>query len=192
MSESTGTSPPSADSSPLSVEDFNALIEYTEVLLALGKRLSTELATHHRKEYLLSEASMVFIKTLLSLQGFLRFIPSSQFRAKEGESVIDLSSASLMARQTIEDAVSFFYLSQPSLTDEQKKFRIIAWRLHGALETFTYARYLAEFNPSLPVADAIRYHDATLKDLTDRLKEPIFASMLKAIPKTRQGKFEKR
>jgi hypothetical protein len=40
MSDSTGTSPPSADSSPFSVEDFNELIEYIDVLLSLGRRLS--------------------------------------------------------------------------------------------------------------------------------------------------------
>ena len=127
------------------------------MLLALGKRLSGALAaTQDHKEYLLLEASLVFVKTLLSLQGFLRFIPASQFHAKEEDFVIDLSSASLMARQTLEDAISFFYLSQPSLTKEQKKFRQLAWHPVSAAQhcwlasTKSYA-YSQNWNP-------VRFH----------------------------------
>lgn len=54
---------------------------------------------------------MAFVKTLMSVQPFLRFIPSSRFHAKEVEFAIDLSSVSVMARQVLEDAISFFYLT---------------------------------------------------------------------------------
>jgi len=43
-----------------------------------------------------------------ALQAFLRFIPSSRFHAKEGEYPIDLSPASVMARQVMEDAIFIF------------------------------------------------------------------------------------
>jgi hypothetical protein len=189
MSDSTGTPPPPADS--FSIEDFNVLIAHVEVLLALGKRLSVALAAQNCEEYLLSEAAMIFIKTLLSLQGFLRFIPASQFHAKDGDFVIDLSSASLMARQTLEDAISFFYLSQPALTTEQKKFRGLAWRYHGATQTFTCAKYMAELKPSL-LAEAVPTDelDATQKLFLGRLKEPAFLPMLNAIEPSRRGKIK--
>jgi len=68
---------------------------------------------------------MAFAKALMSLLGFLRFIPSSWFFAKEGESIIDLSSASVMARQVLEDVLMFLYLSEPNLPTEQKEFRAL-------------------------------------------------------------------
>ena len=182
MSDSTGTSPQSADSSPLlSEEDFNEVIRCIDVLLALGKKLSSALAGQDCKEFLLSEAATVFVKTMLSLQGFLRFIPSSQFHAKEGDIVIDLSSASLMARQTIEDAISFFYLSQPSLSKDQKKFREFVWRYHAATEAFTCAKYSAELNPSLPKALATDGLDDARKEFEGRIGQPVFLAMLEAI-----------
>jgi len=43
---------------------------------------------------LIREASVAFPKLLLSVLGFLRFIPSSRFYASETEAVIDLSGLS--------------------------------------------------------------------------------------------------
>src|ERR1700751_457036 len=68
-----------------------------------------------RYEYLIQEASMAFTKTLMSVVGFLRFIPSSKLHAKEGEQIIDLSSASVTARQVLEDTLTFFYLPEPKV-----------------------------------------------------------------------------
>jgi hypothetical protein len=67
-------------------------------------------------EYLVQEASMAFVKTMMSVFGFPRFIPASRFFANAGETVTDLSSASVMGRQVLEDTISFFYLSEPNLT----------------------------------------------------------------------------
>jgi hypothetical protein len=39
---------------------------------------------------------MAFVKTMMSVFGFLRFIPASRFFAAAGETVTDLSSASVM------------------------------------------------------------------------------------------------
>jgi len=58
----------------------------------------------------------------MSLLGFLRFIPSSRFFASEGECIVNLSSASVMGRQVLEDTLAFLYLSEPNLTGEQKHF----------------------------------------------------------------------
>jgi hypothetical protein len=187
MSDSTGPSPPSADTSPLSFEDFSELIPYIDRLLGLGKRLSAAPTAQDCKEYLISEASLAFIKTMLSLQGFLRFIPASQFHAKEEtDFVIDLSSASAMARQFLEDAISFFYLSQSPLTKEEKRFRQIVWRYHGSMEIITCAEYLAELM-SLHKALATDERDTAQKEFKRLLEEPAFLAMLNSIPKLRKN-----
>jgi hypothetical protein len=128
------------DSAPFSFNEFNHLIEGTEMLYALGKRLSIAVQKQ-RCEYLIQEALMAFVKMMMSLLGYLRFIPSSRYHAKAIDVVMDLSSASVMARQVMEDALSFFYLSEPNLTSEEKQFREDVWRLHGAAEKMGSARY---------------------------------------------------
>jgi len=112
----------SSASPPFSFRQFNKVIFGIELLYALGRRVS-EATVSQACEFLIQEASMAFVKTLMSVQAFLRFIPSSRFHAKEVEFAIDLSSASVMARQVMEDAISFFYLSQPKLTKEEKQVR---------------------------------------------------------------------
>jgi hypothetical protein len=91
----------------------------------------------------------------LSVQAFLRFIPSSRFHAKEVEFAIDLSSASVIARQVMEDAISFFYLSEPGLTKEEKRFRELVWRFHGATEAIDSAAFMgsAHETESIPLTE---------------------------------------
>ena len=139
MSESP-SSPLPQDSSPFSYDKFNTIVFGLELVYAVGERLSS--ATQGRPcDYLIREASVAFPKLLLSLLGFLRFIPSSKFYAREAEAVIDLSSASVMARQIMEDAISVFYLTELDLTPVEKKFREQVWALHGALEGIEAARF---------------------------------------------------
>jgi hypothetical protein len=124
MSNSTHTR---SSGSAFSFNEFNNLVTGVEMLYALARRLS--LAVQNQMcEYLIQEAAMAFTKTMLSLLGFLRFLPSSRFYAKEGEFVIDISSASVMARQVMEDTISLFYLSERGLTRKQKEFREAVWR----------------------------------------------------------------
>jgi hypothetical protein len=114
MSNSTHT--PSSGS-PFSFNEFNNLVAGVEMLYALARRLS--LAVQNQTcEYLIQEAAMAFTKTMLSLLGFLRFLPSS-FYAKEGEFVIDISSASVMARQVMEDTTPSFIC--PSEDSQENK-----------------------------------------------------------------------
>src|ERR1700747_1694181 len=96
--------------SPFSFAEFNKIIAGIELIYTLGRRISDANAAE-TCEFLIQEATMAFVKTMMSLQAFLRFIPSSRFHAKEGEYPIDLSSASITARQVMEDTISFFYLS---------------------------------------------------------------------------------
>jgi hypothetical protein len=102
---------------PLSFKEFEDLVKNTERFYALGSGLSQSVEKGSC-EYLLQEASMAFTKSLMSLLGSLRFIPSSQFHATEGESLVDLSSAAVMARQVLEDVLSLLYLSEPNLSKE--------------------------------------------------------------------------
>jgi hypothetical protein len=157
MSNSSGASS-SENSPPLSFKEFEDLVKNTERFYALGSRLSQAIEKDEC-EYLIQEASMAFTKALMSLLGFLRFIPSSQFHAKEGESLIDLSSAAVMARQVLEDVLSFLYLSEANLPKEQKDFREFIWRYHGLGESIESAELLETVewsNPDLPATRELR------------------------------------
>jgi hypothetical protein len=143
---------------PLSFKEFEDLIRNSEGFYSVGSRLSQTIEKQPC-EYLIQEASMAFTKALMSLLGFLRFIPSSRFHAKEGESIIDLSSAAAMARQVIEDVLSFIYLTEPDLSKEQKAFREFVWRSHGLGESIKSAELLETLewsNPDLPATRDFR------------------------------------
>jgi hypothetical protein len=143
---------------PSSFEDFEDLIKNIEQFYVLGSRLSQAIEGQPC-EFLIQEASMAFSKALMTLLGFLRFIPSSQFYAKKVESIIDLSSACVMARQVLEDILSFLYLSEPNLTKEEKDFREFVWRYHGLGESIESAEFLetvAWSNPDLPATRQLR------------------------------------
>ena len=140
----------SEGSCPFSFAKFNTLVHGIELIYTLGRRISDANAAQPC-EYLIQEATMAF----------LRFIPSSSFHAKEGAYPIDLSSASIMARQVMEDVISFLYLSEPNLTTEQKAFRELVWRLHGASEMIDSANFANVHNPEASPAAAER----------DRLKQ---------------------
>src|SRR5271170_5925370 len=109
---------------PFSFTQFETLIAGIELTYTLGARISGAVGGQPC-EYLIREATMAFAKLMMSVQAFLRFIPSSQFHAQEIELAIDLSSASIMARQVMEDAIAFLYLSEPNLTKEEKMFRTL-------------------------------------------------------------------
>lgn len=144
----TPNSSPSSNAPPLSFKEFEDLIKNIERFYAVGSRLSNA-AANQACEYLIQEASMAFSKTLMSLAGFLRFIPSSQFFGSNVQRIIDLSSASVMARQVLEDVISFLYLSEPQLTQEQKDFREFVWRFHGFTESIESAEFANPEDPDI-------------------------------------------
>ena len=51
----------------------------------------------------------------------LRFMPPDRYYANAGEVMTDLSPASVLGRQVLEDAISFFYLSEARLTSMVSK-----------------------------------------------------------------------
>jgi hypothetical protein len=57
-----------------------------------------------------------------------------------------------MARQVLEDGVSFIYLCEPNLTPEEEEFRRQVWLYHGAAE---YVESLEFHNQSHP--DLLRW-----------------------------------
>jgi hypothetical protein len=65
-------------------------------------RFSDAVASKTR-DYLTFQASMAFNKAMMSLVGFLRFVPSSRFYAKESQRLVDISSACVLARQLLEE-----------------------------------------------------------------------------------------
>jgi hypothetical protein len=171
----------SQSASGFSFEKFNTLIAGIELLYKLGRRLSDATANQNC-EYLVQEALMAFVKMLMSLLGFLRFIPSSKYHARVIEMVTDLSSASVMARQVMEDAISFFYLSEPGLTEKQKKFREMVWRFHGGMEAIESARFGNISHPDLPNPDA------HVDPFRKYFAEPETVEMLNGIEGSRRGR----
>jgi hypothetical protein len=131
--------------------------------------------------FLEQQSSIVFAKCLMSLIGFLRFIPPSKYRAKEIVEVVDLSSASVMARQFIEDVVSFFYLSERGLSDAELRLRQNIWLLHGA----------AEAGEAAKLADP-EAHGAPLTPATLNVRDSIEQNALfKMLDKEAQGRIKK-
>jgi len=166
---------------PFSFKEFETLIFGIELTYTLGRRIS-EAAGGQPCEYLIQEATTAFVKLLMSVQAFLRFIPSSKFHAQEVEFAVDLSSASVMARQVMEDAITFFYLSEPNLTAEEKAFRALVWTLHGTTETLESLDYLVPDR-----IDAQLTVDA-LKRAKELLNGPLYVAMLKKIKSDRRGR----
>jgi hypothetical protein len=128
--------------SQFSMSNFETLVAGIELLYGVGRKLSDAIA-RQPCEYLIQEASMAFVKTMMSVFGFLRFIPASRFFANAGETVTDLSSASVMGRQVLEDTISFFYLSEPNLTPQEKCLRELVWEFHGKSEHIDSGRLAA-------------------------------------------------
>jgi hypothetical protein len=118
---------------------------------------------------------MAFNKAMMSLLGFLRFVPSSRFYAKERKQMVDLSSACVLARQVLEDLLALFYLAQPNLCAEQKEFRIMVWKYHGFCEGVEASGLANSTNPDLVQARAIAEARATADQLRQKVEQhPLF------------------
>ena len=124
---------PMSRNHPLTPEQIVALTREIELLLEYGVSLSQG-HTGTPATYLEQQASIAFAKCLMSLIGFLRFVPPSKYWAKEVVEVVDLSSSSVMARQFIEDAVVFFYFNERGLSDEELGLRQSIGLFHGIVE----------------------------------------------------------
>jgi len=168
---------------PLSFAEFETLIAGIELISTLGKRISETIGSKPC-HYLIQEATMAFVKMMMSVQAFLRFIPSSRFHAREVEFAVDLSSASVMARQVMEDAIAFFYLSETSLTEEEKVFRSLVWQLHCAAETLESLDYIVpEKTDALLVAAQNQGREL--------LGKPPYIAMMESIERGRRGRIRK-
>ena len=81
-----------------------------------------------------------------------------------------------MARQVIEDVISFFYLSEPGLVKDQKDFRELVWRFHGATEEIESAKYAgisnADVSPRGTERERVRrrFEDNPFKGLLDKIE----------------------
>lgn len=124
---------------PLSFKALEDLIHDIDHFFWIGSKFSFGL-TVVREEFMFEEAKAAFAKTIIGVEGFLRFIPPSQFYAKSSTNFIDICSACVLARQIGEDALCFFYLSWPDLSPDEKSFRAAVWRYHGITETIDAAK----------------------------------------------------
>jgi hypothetical protein len=121
-------------SPPLSFETLEDLIHDIAHFFWIGSKFSFGL-TVGAGGFMFEQAQAAFAKTVLSVEGFLRFIPPSQFYTKSSTNFIDICSACVLARQIGEDSLCFFYLSWPGLSPDEKRFREAVWRYQGISET---------------------------------------------------------
>jgi hypothetical protein len=70
------------DSRPFSFKEFDSLIAGIEMISRIGLPISDAVA-QQRREFSHARGDDGFVKTMMSIVGFLRFIPSSKFYAKE-------------------------------------------------------------------------------------------------------------
>ncbi len=97
---------------------------------------------------------------------------TSKYWAKEVVEVVDLSSASVMARQFIEDAVVFFfYFNERGLSDEELRLRQSIWLFHGIVEAGQAAK-LADSE-----APVVALTPATLAIGESIEKNPLFQAL---------------
>jgi hypothetical protein len=90
-----------------------------------------------------------------------------------------------MARQAMEDAVSFLYLSESGLSSQQKEFRKVVWIYCGASEELESAKLISVSNADQSPVVAER--DRCKK----RLEGEEFEAMLKAIKSDMRGRIRK-
>jgi hypothetical protein len=128
---------------PLSKQELDAVVYEIEGLLSYGSSISQENASKPAAFFDV-QASTIFSKGLMSLVGFLRFIPPSHYYADKVIGLIDLSSASVLGRQLMHDATTFFYLTEASITDEELQLRVNVWNYHGVVEASAAAALAAE------------------------------------------------
>ena len=82
-----------------------------------------------------------------------------------------------MARQVIEDVLSFLYLTEPDLSKEQKDFREFVWRYHGLGESIESAELLETLEWSNPDLPATRQLRETMR--ARLIKNPLLAAVEK-------------
>jgi hypothetical protein len=112
---------------------------------------------------------------MMSLRAYLGFVPSSSYYVQQESHVFGILSASLMGRQILEDVLAFLYLSEPNLSPEEKEFRALVWKYHGATE---YIKSQEEQNPSNSVLPDVREQCA--KALQSLERNSLFAALKKS------------
>jgi hypothetical protein len=73
-------------------------------------------------DFLLQQASMALVKTIMSLDAYLSFVPYSSTYTNRGAETFDISPISVLARQVMGDVLTFLYLAEAKLSEEEKSF----------------------------------------------------------------------
>ena len=146
-----------------------------ESFFGVGRQLYEATANQQPGDFLIQQAHWVFGKTIMSLRAYLGFIQSSKYYEQEGNFVFDVSSASLMGRQILEDVLAFLYLSERNLSSEEREFRALVWKFHGTTE---YVKSQEEQNPLDPVLSDVR--DKGERALESLEKNSLFIALKKS------------
>jgi hypothetical protein len=143
----------------------------------VGQKLYNAAASSQPTEFLTQQAYLGFVKILMSLRAFLGFVSLDQNFAQKWNNVLDRSSPSVLARQVLEDILSFLYLCEPNVESKEKEFRATVWAYHGGREFVEACEFVSPSNSALPdlrsdrdqVAARVR-SDPLLSDIKGPLK----------------------
>jgi len=161
--------------SEFKVEWFDQHLRGLEQLLGIANRLSNA-AAGPENSYLAYQASLVFCKLALAVLGTLRFIPGSIYFADKGAKAVDLSSASVLARQVLSDTVTFLYLADRNLTQEDREFRGFVWSLQALKQSCDFLKLNDPTDPAIA-----QIEPELLKRFEDFEKHPLSQKIDKGI-----------
>lgn len=144
-------------------------------MLGIANRLSNA-AAGPESSYLAYQASLVFCKLALGVLGTLRFLPGSIYYADKITKAVDLSSASVLARQVLSDTITFLYLADRNITQEDREFRGFVWSLQALKQS---CDFLKLNNPTDPAIAQIE--PELLKRFEDFEKHSMYEKVNKGI-----------
>jgi hypothetical protein len=130
----TGSSDPEFRS-----EWFSEQLRHLENLLGIANALSNA-AVGSECSFLAYQASLVFSKLALGVLGLLRFLPGSIYYADKIAQAVDLSSASVLARQVLSDTITFLYLADRDISQDDREFRGAVWSLQAIKQSYDFIK----------------------------------------------------
>jgi len=112
-----------------------------EELKSLFKAAKTLLENRRTRfsSYLEQQGYVLFEKLELEVNTLFQVIPGAEMVNENETEVWDISLASVLGRQVLEDCVTFLYLVEPNLLVEQTGFRELVWKYHSDKESVEIA-----------------------------------------------------
>jgi hypothetical protein len=159
--------------------DYLESIGELEYLSTFASGFLTKHGYPRFKPYLEQQGYALLKRLSAETHSFLRLIPGSKHFPKDAPDDWDFPSAAVLARQILEDSITFLYLVESGLLADQLDFRQMVWSYHSAKEKSKIAGlygYIADLSylkgspiPALKMS-AITSNRPTIIEMTQPLK----------------------